>query len=344
MPIKESSLSLLIVLGGLCGCGTSEGELSAVNASADAPRVEFASPAALELTGSAYEAAADLVLPEREAAQLDGLHNVLQLSDSIISGAEPDGEAAFQELARLGVRTILSVDGKLPDVEAAARMGMRYVHVPIQYSGITPDEQGRILKTFRELEGPFYVHCFHGVHRGPAAAALGRVALDGAPREQALAEMRQWCGTSKKYEGLYQTVATAQLPDAEQTAALDYDFAAATPITGTAAFMVEIARPFDRIKGFAKNDWQVQADHPDLDPVNEAAILAQLLERTGELEGAVSWAQDFAEGMAEAGPQARALHEALRAARSAGGDWDEARIALDALAATCNACHVAHRN
>lgn len=339
MQLKASSLSLLIALGGLFACGTSEAELSAAKAS-----IELASPAALELTASAYEAAADWTLPEREAQQLDGLHNVLQLSENIISGAEPDGPAAFAELARLGVRTILSVDGKVPDAEAAALQGMRYVHVPIQYSGITPDEQGRILKTFRELEGPFYVHCFHGVHRGPAAAALGRIAIDGAPREQALAEMRQWCGTSKKYEGLYQTVATATLPDAEQTAALDYDFAAATPMAGTAGFMVEVARPFDRIKGFAKNDWQVQADHPDLDPVNEAAILAQLLERAGEIEDSASWPHDFANWMAEAGPQAHGLHETLRAARSAGGDWDQAQIALDALAATCNACHVAHRN
>ena len=72
------------------------------------------------------------------------------------------------------------------------------------------------MKTFRELDGPFYVHCFHGKHRGPAAAAaLGRIAVDGVPREQAIAEMRQWCGTSEKYEGLYRTIAEVLRPDAE---------------------------------------------------------------------------------------------------------------------------------
>ena len=47
----------------------------------------------------------------------------------------------MKRLADMGVKTILSVDGKTPDVEAAKKLGMRYVHVPIQYRGITESER-----------------------------------------------------------------------------------------------------------------------------------------------------------------------------------------------------------
>ena len=42
-------------------------------------------------------------------------------------------------IADMGVKTILSVDGKIPDAEEAAKYGIRYVHVPIRYGGITND-------------------------------------------------------------------------------------------------------------------------------------------------------------------------------------------------------------
>ncbi|MHC4820557.1 MAG: hypothetical protein ACYTDX_02405, partial [Planctomycetota bacterium] len=146
--------------------------------------------APIDLTGTAFDAAGLRALPEREPQNWDDLHNVYKLSDNIVTGGEPLTPAALERLAAMGVKVVLSVDGKAPDVETAKRLGMRYVHVPIQYSGISYAERVKIAKTFRELEGPFYVHCFHGKHRGPAAAALGRVVLDGCSREDAIAEMR----------------------------------------------------------------------------------------------------------------------------------------------------------
>src|SRR5690606_22494127 len=212
-PFRALAYVSLLSLGALVACAT-----SGKNGTQGPPP-----PPPLKIEGSAYEAAAVVRLPDAMAAEGSGLHYVYHLRPNVISGSEPHGDDPLAELARMGVKTVLSVDGQAPDHQTAAKYGLRYVHIPIQYKGITQEEMLKIAKTFREAEGPFYVHCFHGKHRGPAAAAIGRILLDGAPREVAAAEMRQWCGTGAEYDGLYRAVLTQELPDADATARLDYD-------------------------------------------------------------------------------------------------------------------------
>src|SRR5215203_3182916 len=60
-----------------------------------------------------------------------GIENLYRLTEGLYSGGQPEGEAGFAALKRLGVRTIISVDGARPDVETARRFGMRYVHLPV---------------------------------------------------------------------------------------------------------------------------------------------------------------------------------------------------------------------
>lgn len=309
-------------------------------------RAEISPMAApLVLDGTAYDAALAVELPEAEPDEHSGLHNVYRLSDSIVSGAEPEGPEALAAIAEMGVKTILSVDGKVPDARSAEALGMRYVHVPIQYRGITDDELLQITKTFRELEGPFYVHCFHGQHRGPAAAAVGRVVLDEAPREQALAEMRQWCGTSGKYEGLYGVVAVGDIPTAEQTAAYTFDFPAAKQLDGVAGLMVGVSRAYDRILSMKRNAWQVNPDHPDIDPVNESAILASLFTQALELPEVQAESEDYRAILQDSIDRARALRGVVADLRaSEQPDWQPAEAAFAELKASCNACHEGYRN
>ena len=56
-------------------------------------------------------------LPERAPEEFPGLHNVYELSANIISGSEPHGQEALETLAQMGVKTILSVDGKEPEAD-----------------------------------------------------------------------------------------------------------------------------------------------------------------------------------------------------------------------------------
>ena len=68
--------------------------------------------------------------------EIPGIHNAFQVTEKIYSGSQPEGDAAFAALQKLGVKTILSVDGSKPDVERAHKFGLRYVHLPFSYDGI----------------------------------------------------------------------------------------------------------------------------------------------------------------------------------------------------------------
>ncbi|MEO0481761.1 MAG: hypothetical protein AAF196_20030 [Planctomycetota bacterium] len=302
-------------------------------------------PGPVEVSGTAYELAGSDRLPERRAIELEGLHNVFQLSDSILSGAEPEGREAFEQLAEMGVRTILSVDGKEPEVQTAAEFGIRYVHMPIRYRGLTDEERLAIAKTFRELEAPFYVHCFHGRHRGPAAAAVGRVVRDGATREQAVAEMRQYCGTSEKYEGLYAAIAFGELPGVDETSAYDYDFAPRRRFDGLRPAMVDLARSSDVVKALARREWKPAEDHPDANARNEAAKMADLFAGLLEMQEVKDRPEDFRGWMSESQRLAAELNDALR--RFEDGEAaasDEAKSLAGELRAVCTDCHVEYRN
>ncbi len=340
---RNRALSALLLTCLALACATRPAEQRIVAATGAA-----ASPP-LFIEGSAYEAAARVQLPPVPPGEYEGLHNVYVLSESILSGAEPQGPEALKRLASWGVRTILSVDGKVPDFETAAALGMRYVHVPIRYKGIDADELLRIAKTFRELERPFYVHCFHGKHRGPAAAAVGRVVLDQAPRELAIAEMRQWCATSPKYEGLFATVATADMPGATRTRAFEFDFAPARSFDGVRAGMVLMARKWDLVKLGRGNAWAVDPEHPDVDPLREATQLHQLFERLAEVQQPAFPQDDFRAWMEQGRDATARLVRALPSSASPDDPPDEswraeADEAFALVADSCASCHAAYRN
>jgi protein tyrosine phosphatase (PTP) superfamily phosphohydrolase (DUF442 family) len=293
----------------------------------------------------AYETANEVKLDKVPPTAPKGLHNVYQLSENIISGSEPHGEDGLRSVAAMGVKTILSVDGKEPDQELAAKLGMRYVHVPIQYKTISPDEVKEIAKTFRELEGPFYVHCFHGKHRGPAAAAVGRVVLDGASREQAIAEMRQWCGTSQKYEGLYRVIATGDLPPDAETRALAWNFPAKHSAQGLRGMMVLASRGFDNLKDVVGREWVNDPEHPDLVPAHEADTLARAFAHA-PAEDLKGWPDDFQLWMKQAGELTGKLRDAVQTMSEKGTPEAKAHAtkAFKAVDASCNQCHKAYRD
>jgi len=91
--------------------------------------VESTPPAALPPSSTAVRAPAPsvntLLLSRPNPADYPHVHNLLQLSERIYSGGEPEGNAAFAELAKLGVTVVVSVDGTRPNLAAARRHGIR---------------------------------------------------------------------------------------------------------------------------------------------------------------------------------------------------------------------------
>ena len=82
------------------------------------------------------------------------LPNAICIHERIISGGLPDGEAAFEELKSLRVKTIISVDGAKPNLALAAKYGMRYVHLPHGYNGISDEHAVQLAKAVYNFDGP----------------------------------------------------------------------------------------------------------------------------------------------------------------------------------------------
>ena len=285
----------------------------------------------------AEDTPAPLVVPVNNSrpAELPGLHNVFHLSERLYSGSVPEGDEGFHSLQRLGIRTILTVDGMSPDVERAHRFGMRYVHLPFGYDGCPVPQANRIVRAVRDLPGPVYVHCHHGKHRSPTAAEFVRIALDGITPEQAVREMQR-AGTGKEYEGLYQDVRAYRPPTEAQLDHVPATFPEVARIPPLAQEMVRIDDRFSRLKAAQESGW-TKADPSQIR--GDALQLRELfveLNRGPVLNGRPD---GLKKQMRDAEQDALALDAAVRTSQ-----WDAAGPALGRIAAGCGTCHTAYRN
>ena len=266
-----------------------------------------------------------------------GLHNFRRWSDRVAQGGGPEDEEAFANLARLGYHTVLSVDGAQPRVELAEKYGLGYVHVPIGYDGVTPDEALRIVKAVEASQGPVYVHCHHGKHRGPAAAQLARIAIDGIDNGTAVEDLRV-SGCSPDYPGLYRAVERFRAPSAAELAGVGPLPSAVVP-TGLRALMAEIDERWDLVKASQAAAWSVPPRFPDIDPPHEVGMIENWLREVIELERRGEAREEFLGHARESQEAASALERALEAGQRAASD-----AAYKRLNASCKACHAQYRD
>ena len=264
------------------------------------------------------------------------LHQVIEVRPWLISGAQPEGEAAFAELHRRGVKTILSVDGLAPNAQLAKRHGMTVVHLPIGYDGVPAEAQAGLAKLAREDSGPIYVHCHHGKHRGPAAAAIMIRARDGATVADTKAFM-QCAGTSANYDGLWRDVAAF---DPALPGEWEGPLPEAAAVGDFAAQMAELDRIWDRVKLCRESGWEVPADHPDVSPPHEALMLHEAFREMQRLPAPHS-AADFAAWMEASVTQTAELNTALRESTRS---TDRIEAAFSVVATSCKQCHHAYRD
>lgn len=139
---------------------------------------------------------------------------------------------------------MVSVDGALPDLASAKAAGLRYVHIPLSYDGVPEAAQLALAKVHATTEGPWYVHCHHGRHRAPAAAAILAMfakSLDHTAAEALLTR----AGTSPDYTGLWQAVRDYQPPPPTQPLP---QLVESAEVADLAAAMARIDRLFDELK------------------------------------------------------------------------------------------------
>jgi protein tyrosine phosphatase (PTP) superfamily phosphohydrolase (DUF442 family) len=223
------------------------------------------------------------------------LPNAIEVPGGLISGGLPESEQAFQELKQLGVKTIISVDGVKPDVQMAQRYGMRYVHIPHGYDGISESTLGKLTKAVSELPGPIYIHCHHGKHRSPTAAAAVCIARGSIELNQAL-RILELAGTNPSYKGLFQTVRTAKRIEPDELAKLQVDFPSVCDVSPLVDSMVALDDTFSKLNKWAQAGWKSKPDPsgPSMDAAHEAVLLREHFEEMQRLEELSKYPVEFA--------------------------------------------------
>lgn len=297
--------------------------------------------AACQQTSTGQITAAQIAPPAPGADQpatLPGLHNVVTYAPDILSGGVPEGDEGMQSLAAMGIRTIVSVDGAVPDVEGAERLGMRYVHLPISYDTVTTERQLQLAQALVSLPGPVYMHCHHGKHRSAGALGSAVVLAGKLTPEQAVARMAV-SGTAKEYAGLWKVVRDARPLDASQLLADPASFPKISEVSGMVATMAEIDLVFDLVKQAQKAGWKAPKDHPDLFAPKETKRLALLFAKLEGDADSRKLPDDYQTQLGHSIEVAAQLDAAVQANDAANADrW------FATLGKGCKECHKTYRD
>jgi protein tyrosine phosphatase (PTP) superfamily phosphohydrolase (DUF442 family) len=274
------------------------------------------------------------------------LPNAIQIHDKVISGGQPDGEEAFQQLQERGIKTIISVDGAKPDVELAKKHGLKYIHLPHSYDGV-PEQRGyELAKAVRDFEGPIYIHCHHGKHRSPAAAAVACVTV-GLIEPAMASSILQLAGTNPNYRGLYESAQSARKLDAAVLDALKADFPESAELTPMAEAMVHLEHTQDRVKMIAAADWKSPVSHPEIIPAQEVLLLKEHFTELLRAAGAAKESEGFRAMLHESESAATNLEAALTNWNASGAALpvpDALPASFEKIAKNCVACHTQYRD
>jgi protein tyrosine phosphatase (PTP) superfamily phosphohydrolase (DUF442 family) len=271
-----------------------------------------------------------------------GIHNAVAYHDGYVSGSVPEGEEGFASLKAMGIKTIISVDGAIPEVDLAAKYCMTYIHLPIGYNGFDDTRKKELTRATRDAHatGPVYIHCHHGKHRSAGAAAAAASSLGWITPDQGVARMKV-SGTAPAYTGLYACARAATPLDRAVIDAVPASFPPISRPSGFVQGMVDADFALEHLVAIEKAGWKVPADHPDLVPAAEAGKLANLLRFMAESDRSKKQPADFAAFLLKNSDQATALEDALVAGKS---DAAELSKLLKAVNTSCKDCHTKYRN
>jgi len=308
------------------------------------------SPSDRDASSTAAPASVTIARPDLKATkpvEHPGIHQLVAYAPGVYSGAAPEGAAAFESLRAMGFKTIISVDGAQPEVDAAAAQGLRYVHLPIQYSGIPRDRALEITRAVRDLPGPIYIHCHHGKHRSAAAASVAAVSL-GLCTPQAAEERMKVSGTGANYTGLFAVVRESAPLTKQQLDAANADFPSASKPKGVVQSMVEIDLISEHLRDIEKAGWQTPADHPDLVPAAEVGRLSDLFRDLLKDPSTTSRDAEYARLMTESHVASVKLEELITSLTKGQAPDKSQREAMSKqakiIATSCKDCHAKYRD
>lgn len=266
------------------------------------------------------------------------LPNALWVHARVLSGGQPQGEAGYAELQRLGIRTIISVDGIRPDLEAAHEHRLQLIHLPHGYDGITAARRQELAHAVLTAPGPTYVHCHHGVHRSPAAAAVGCIVAGLISRDAGINVLRQ-AGTSEDYTGLWDSVRQAAPGNLEQLAALQIRFTEFEPPPP----IVDAMGRLESIMEQLENQLSVGPDDRDStsDPSagSQALLLKEEFTEMGRMDSVQDQPEEFRRLLTTSEDQAALLIAVLKSGNRDAVEQPPPGTILRKIRQQCRTCH-----
>jgi protein tyrosine phosphatase (PTP) superfamily phosphohydrolase (DUF442 family) len=266
---------------------------------------------------------------------VEGIENFIEVSDRVYSGGEPTTEG-LQHLQKLGVTILLSVDGLSPDREAAEKLGLKYVHIPMGYDGIESQQLQDFVTLMAHHRGKLFVHCHHGKHRGPAAVAACLIISKEMTKEQAV-QFMHGAGTSKDYKGLWKSIA-----DLDSTSYQPLDLSRLLVRSNEktmAQWMAELDRVWETIQEQQKLEAELNATQILLiaEAFRESARIASTAKEDqygdkANTDRLVQWLKECEQEIA-------AIQELSRSQAH-----EKARDRMKSLARQCVDCHAKYRN
>lgn len=256
------------------------------------------------------------------------VENLVEIRPGTFISGQPSGTNAFHYLKTLGIKTVISVDGATPDVKTAKAYGMRYVHIPIGYGGITDRERLSLIRASEAIKPPYLLHCHHGIHRAPTAAGMILMANDSVSKREAKQIMRE-AGTSPAYKGLWKSIDTFTPKNPSQTLPKLQEI---TKPRELAAAMADIDRHWDVLVLAKSREWQPSPDHPDISLPHTSLLLHEGLVESQRLHQTDN--QAFKKLFDKSIAASDQLHQALKT-----NNHDPLRSHFNTLKKTCTACH-----
>ena len=274
-----------------------------------------------------------------EYLQSSNLPNVYELHTKVISGGEPNCEAGFQELSKLKVKSVVSVDGVRPQIELAEKYGIQYVHLPIGYGRIPDQRVAELAKVVRDLPGPIYIHCHHGLHRSPTAAAVALVGA-GLLDPSCAPRVLEVAGTDKRYQGLYASARNAERLDASLLDSIASTFPEESQVEPLASRMAQLERTYDQLVLAKQSGWDLPQSGPERQPAHEALMLREHFAELLRLVNETPQSMEFKALLEQSLVAANSLEAELRSAKN-GGQFSVNLIekSLNLIGHKCVKCH-----
>lgn len=199
-----------------------------------------------------------------------------------------------------------------------------------------------IAKAVHQASQPVYVHCHHGKHRGPSAAALSMVLLGDWSPDKAIEAMKI-SKTGAKYTGLYQCVRESSKANETDFSQLPDEFPSVASVENMVEAMVNIQHIYDHLLLCEESGWKQPEDHPDIDPPHEALLLKEAFVELGRSDEVQKHDQAFHAMLSASERAAAGLESALQKVTDDEG-LQRVNTYWNQIGKSCNACHSVYRN